>query len=258
VGSEAGGSRAWLYVAGIRFQPAELVKLAVVNFIAAYVAYRRDGMRRFWSGLIPPLAVVGLIFGLIMLQPDFGTGIALVGTAVIMLFAAGVNLGHLVGIGLAGLPVLAALVYTRPYRWRRIPSLLAIGSGGLFGLGLGAGRQKFAYLPEQHTDFIFSVLGEELGFVGTMTVVALFFVIAWRGYRVALLAPDLYGSMLAVGLTSMLVFQAMLNIGVATGSLPVTGITLPFGRFGSTSVVVCLAAVGVLLIILRWAGGGSG
>jgi len=276
VGSEAGGSRAWLYVAGIRFQPAELVKLAVVNFIAAYVAYRRDGMRRFWSGLIPPLAVVGLIFGLIMLQPDFGTGIALVGTAVIMLFAAGVNLGHLVGIGLAGLPVLAALVYTRPYRWRRITSfldpwadpldsgwniiqsLLAIGSGGLFGLGLGAGRQKFAYLPEQHTDFIFSVLGEELGFVGTMTVVALFFVIAWRGYRVALLAPDLYGSMLAVGLTSMLVFQAMLNIGVATGSLPVTGITLPFVSFGSTSLVVSLAAVGVLLNISRWTGGGSG
>jgi len=276
IGSEAGGSRAWLNVGGIRFQPAEVVKLAVINFIAAYAAYMRERMRKFWAGLFPPLAVVALVFGLIMLQPDFGTGVALVGTAVIMLFAAGVNLAHLIGIGLSGLPVLAALVYNRPYRWRRITSfldpwadpldsgwniiqsLLAIGSGGLFGLGLGAGRQKFAYLPEQHTDFIFSVLGEELGFVGTMTVIALFFVIAWRGYRIALLAPDHYGSMLAVGLTSMLVFQAMLNIGVATGSLPVTGITLPFVSFGSTSLVVSLTAVGVLLNISRSIGGGTG
>lgn len=274
-GSEAGGARAWLNLGGLRFQPAEVVKLALVNFIAAYVAYMRDGMRKFWSGLLPPLLVVAVHFGLIMLQPDFGTGVAIVGTAVIMLFAAGVNLAHLVALGLSGVPVLVALVWSRPYRLRRITSfidpwkdpldsgwniiqsLLAIGSGGLFGLGLGAGRQKFAYLPEQHTDFIFSVLGEELGFMGTLTVVALFFIIAWRGYRVALLAPDLYGSMLAVGLTSMLVFQAMLNIGVATGSLPVTGITLPFVSFGSTSLVVSMAAVAVLLSISRSAGGGD-
>ena len=275
VGSEAGGSRAWLNLGGLRFQPAEVVKLAMVNFTAAFVAYKRDGMRRFWSGLIPPLAVLGLVFGLIMLQPDFGTGVAIVGTIVIMLFASGANLAHLIAIGLSGVPVLAALVINRPYRLRRITSflnpwedpldsgwniiqsLLAIGSGGLFGLGLGAGRQKFAYLPEQHTDFIFSIIGEELGFVGTSLVVFLFFVLAWRGFRIALMAPDLYGSMLAVGLTSMLVFQAMLNIGVATGSLPVTGITLPFVSFGSTSLVVSLAAIGVLLNISKSAGSGG-
>ena len=275
VGSEAGGSRAWLNLGGLRFQPAEVVKLAMVNFTAAFVAYKRDGMRKFWSGLIPPLAVLGLVFGLIMLQPDFGTGVAIVGTIVIMLFASGANLAHLIAIGLSGVPVLAALVINRPYRLRRITSflnpwedpldsgwniiqsLLAIGSGGLFGLGLGAGRQKFAYLPEQHTDFIFSIIGEELGFVGTSLVVFLFFVLAWRGFRIALMAPDLYGSMLAVGLTSMLVFQAMLNIGVATGSLPVTGITLPFVSFGSTSLVVSLAAIGVLLNISKSAGSGG-
>lgn len=275
VGAEAGGSRAWLNVGGLRFQPAEVVKLAMVNFTAAFVAYKRDGMRRFWSGLIPPLVVLGLIFGLIMLQPDFGTGIAIVGTIVIMLFASGANLVHLAAIGLSGAPVLIGLVINRPYRLRRITSflnpwedpldsgwniiqsLLAIGSGGLFGLGLGAGRQKFAYLPEQHTDFIFSIIGEELGFFGASFVVLLFFVLAWRGFRVAIMAPDLYGSMLAVGLTSMLVFQAMLNIGVATGSLPVTGITLPFVSFGSTSLVVSLAAVGVLLNISKSARSGS-
>lgn len=274
VGAEAGGSRAWLNLGLIRFQPAEVVKLAMVNFTAAFIAYKKDGMRRFWSGLIPPLLVLAAIFGLIMLQPDFGTAVAIAGTVLIMLFAGGANLGHLAGIGLSGVPVLVALVLSRPYRLRRITSflnpwedpldsgwniiqsLLAIGSGGLFGLGLGAGRQKFAYLPEQHTDFIFSVIGEELGFVGTAAVVTLFFILAWRGFRTALLAPDLYGSMLAVGLTSMLVFQAMLNIGVATGSLPVTGITLPFVSFGSTSLVVSLSAVGVLLNISKAVGGG--
>ena len=225
-------------------------------------------------GADPAPLVLAAIFGLIMLQPDFGTAVAIAGTVLIMLFAGGANLGHLAGIGLSGVPVLVALVLSRPYRLRRITSflnpwedpldsgwniiqsLLAIGSGGLFGLGLGAGRQKFAYLPEQHTDFIFSVIGEELGFVGTAAVVTLFFILAWRGFRTALLAPDLYGSMLAVGLTSMLVFQAMLNIGVATGSLPVTGITLPFVSFGSTSLVVSLSAVGVLLNISKAVGGG--
>src|SRR5690606_906261 len=121
--------------------------------------------------------------------------------------------------------------------WNVIQSLLAIGSGGLLGLGLGEGRQKFAYLPEQHTDFIFSILGEELGLLGTGIVLALFFALAWRGYRVALRAPDLFGSMLAVGITSVIFFQAMLNIGVATGSLPVTGVTLPFLSFGGTSLL---------------------
>lgn len=133
--------------------------------------------------------------------------------------------------------------------WNVVQSLLAIGSGGFFGLGLGEGRQKYLYVPEQHTDFIFAILGEELGFIGTTTVVILFAVFAWRGLRAALRAPDLYGSMLAVGITSLIVLQAFLNIGVVTGSLPTTGITLPFVSVGGSSLVVTLASVGVLLNI---------
>lgn len=274
IGVEVGGSRAWIDLGVMRFQPSEASKLAIVNFMAAYVAYRKEGMGKFWTGLVPALAVLAVAFGLIMLEPDFGTGVAIVGTVVLMLFAGGANLGHLLGIGLSGLPVLAFMVYSRPYRWRRITSfldpwqdpldsgwnviqsLLAIGSGGLFGLGLGQGRQKFAYLPEQHTDFIFSVLGEELGLMGTLTVLGLFFLLAWRGYRTGLKAPDLFGAMLAVGITSMLVFQAMLNIGVATGSLPVTGITLPFLSSGGSSLLASCTGVGILLNISRAAEGG--
>jgi len=274
IGVEVGGSRAWLDLGVMRFQPSEASKLAIVNFMAAYVAYRKEGIRKFWTGLVPALAVLAVAFGLIMLEPDFGTAVAIAATVAIMLFAAGANLGHLVGIGLSGLPVLAFMVYTRPYRWRRITSfldpwrdpldsgwnviqsLLAIGSGGLFGLGLGQGRQKFSYLPEQHTDFIFSVLGEELGFAGTMTVLGLFFLLAWRGYRAGLKAPDLFGSMLAVGITTMIVFQAMLNIGVATGSLPVTGITLPFLSSGGSSLLASCTGVGILLNISKAAESG--
>src|SRR5690606_35641890 len=171
-----GGSRSWIDLGLLTLQPSELAKLALVNFTATYIAFLRDGMRRFWSGLMPPLLVLGITFGIIMLQPDFGTGIAIVGAVMIMLFAAGVNLFHLAALALGALPALAFLIYTAPYRLRRITSfinpwndpldsgwniiqsLLAIGSGGLFGLGLGSGRQKYAYLPEQHTDFIFSIL----------------------------------------------------------------------------------------------------
>ena len=272
IGREAGGSRAWIDLGILGFQPSEVTKLAVINFTAAFIAFRRDGMRRFWSGLVPPLGLLALVFGLIMLQPDFGTGVTIVGAVVIMLFASGAHLGQLIGIGLSGVPLLAYMIYQEPYRLRRITSfidpwkdpldsgwniiqsLLAIGSGGLFGLGLGQGRQKFSYLPEQHTDFIFSILGEELGFLGTSLVIALFFALAWRGFRIALGAPDLYGSMLAVGITSIIVFQAMLNIGVATGSLPVTGVTLPFLSVGGTSLLVTFAGLGILLNISKSAG----
>lgn len=273
IGDARGGARSWINLGVITFQPSELTKLALVNFIAAFVAYRREGMRLFWRGLMPPLLVTGFLFALIMEQPDFGTGIAMVGTAMIMLFASGVNLAHLIVLGLSAAPPLVYLVITAPYRLRRITSfwdpwkdpldsgwniiqsLFAIGSGGIFGLGLGSGRQKFAYLPEQHTDFIFSIIGEELGLLGTTTVIFLFFLLVWRGLRTAMKAPDLYSSMLAVGLTAMIAFQAFLNIGVATGSLPVTGVTLPLVSYGGTSMIASLAAVGILLNISKSAGG---
>ena len=213
------------------------------------------------------MAVVGFIFLLILAERDFGTSVALGLNAVVMLFAAGAQLWHLGLIALVAVPGLFLLIYLEPYRMRRITSFLnpwadplgagwniiqslyAIGSGGLFGLGLGAGRQKFAYLPEQHTDHICRARRGN-GFLGTATAL-LFFVFAWRGYRTALRAPDLYGAMLAVGLTSMIVLQAFINMGVVTGSMPVTGITLPFISAGGSSLLVTLAAIGVLLNVSR-------
>ncbi|HLT57527.1 MAG TPA: putative lipid II flippase FtsW [Limnochordales bacterium] len=269
VGAEIGGARRWIGLGAFNVQPSEVMKVALVNYLAAHAAARRGEMADFVRGFLPPLLVLGAAFGLVLLEPDFGTGVAMAVTAFIVLFAAGVNLWHLAGVALASVPALALLIYQEPYRLRRfmafldpwadrmdagwnvIQSLLAIGSGGLFGLGLGEGRQKYLYVPEQHTDFIFAILGEELGFVGTTTVVALFLLLAWRGYRAALRAPDVYGCLLAVGITTMIVFQALLNIGVVTGSLPATGITLPFISFGGSSLVVTLSAAGILLNISR-------
>lgn len=272
IGSEVGGGRRWISLGGFNFQPSEVAKVALINFMAAFIALRRGGLRRFWKGFVAPMSIIGTVFVLILLEPDFGTAVALGATAAIMLFAGGASLWHLSSVAFAALPAMGVLIWLEPYRMRRITSfwdpwadplgagwnviqsLFAIGSGGLFGLGLGQGRQKFAYLPEQHTDFIFAVLGEELGFLGTAAVVVLFFVFAWRGLRVALTAPDLYGSMLAVGVTSMIVVQALINIGVVTGSLPVTGITLPLISFGGSSLVVTLGAIGVLLSVSRATG----
>lgn len=269
IGSEVGGGRRWINLGPFSIQPSELAKVAMVNFMAAFIAAQGGRIRRFVQGFIAPMSIVGFVFLLILAEKDFGTAVAVAMNAVVMLFAGGANGWHLALIALSAAPGMWLLIKLEPYRWRRITafinpwadpldsgwniiqSLYAIGSGGLFGLGLGAGRQKFAYLPEQHTDFIFAVLGEELGFIGAGTVVLLLFVFAWRGYRVALTAPDLFGSMLAVGLTSMIVLQALLNIGVVTGSLPVTGITLPLISAGGSSLLVTLAAIGILLNVSR-------
>lgn len=269
IGEEVGGAKRWIDLGFFNLQVSELSKLAMVNFAAVYIAHKREKLRRFWYGLVPILVIVTAKFGLILAEPDFGTAAALVMTTLLILFAGGAHLGQLVILASAAAPGLYYLVSQSEYRWRRImafldpwqdpadtgwniiQSLLAIGSGGLFGLGLGNSRQKFAYLPEHHTDFIFAVLCEELGFLGVITVIALFFVLAWRGLRIALHAPDLYGTLLAVGVTGMLSFQALLNIGVVTGTLPVTGITLPFISYGGSSLLISLSAIGILLNISR-------
>jgi len=267
VGAEIGGARRWINLGAFNIQPSEIMKFALVNYLAAFAAVRKGEIGDFFRGFLPPLLVVGAAFALVLLEPDFGTGVAMMVTAFIVLFAAGARVGHLLAVGLLSLPGLGLLIYLEPYRMRRllafidpwadrmdagwnvVQSLLAIGSGGLLGLGLGEGRQKYLYVPEQHTDFIFAILGEELGFVGAATVVLLFVLLAWRGYRAALRAPDVYGCILAVGITTMIVFQALLNIGVVTGSLPATGITLPFISYGGSSLLVTLASVGILLNI---------
>ncbi|GAB6137100.1 stage V sporulation protein E [Halanaerobaculum tunisiense] len=269
IGPEINGSRRWINI-GVRVQPSELVKLTMIIFVARYIHLAGSQIKEFWRGLIPVLGILVFVFGLILLEPDLGTAGTIALTVVIMLLSAGARLLHLGGLFASGLPALVYVLMVEPYRRKRIfaflnpwqdpkgtgfhiiQSLYALGSGGLFGVGLGRSRQKFFYLPEPGTDFIFAVLGEELGFVGSLIVLFLYFLLALRGMQIALKAPDLFGAMLAVGITSWIVLQAIINIGVVTGSMPVTGITLPFISYGGTSLVVMSASIGILLNISRF------
>lgn len=271
IGKEMGGSRRWIDLGPAHVQPSELSKIAMIFFLSRFFAERRDSLKSFFLGLMPPLMLITVIFGLIMLEPDLGTATTAVGTGLVLVFVAGARLSHLIGLATLGLPAFIAVMMLEPYRRRRflaflhpwddplgsgfhiIQSLLALGSGGLFGLGLGRSRQKFLYLPAQHTDFIFAIIGEELGLIGALAVVFLFFLLAWRGFRVALAAPDAFGSYLAVGITTMIILQAVINIGVVTGTFPITGITLPLISFGGSSLVMTMGALGILLNVSKFA-----
>ncbi|MEH7122956.1 stage V sporulation protein E [Bacillus sp. JJ1532] len=270
IGNVRNGSRSWIGVGAFSIQPSEFMKLAMIAFLAKYLSERQKLITSFTKGLIPSLGIVFLAFGLIMLQPDLGTGTVMVGTCLVMIFIAGGRISHFLGLGLLGLGGFAALILSAPYRIKRITSFLdpwedplgsgfqiiqslyAIGPGGLFGLGLGQSRQKFFYLPEPQTDFIFAILSEELGFIGGSFVILLFSLLLWRGIRIALGAPDLFGSFLAVGIIAMIAIQVMINIGVVIGLMPVTGITLPFLSYGGSSLTLMLLAIGVLLNISRY------
>lgn len=271
IGMERNGSRSWIGVGAFSIQPSEFIKLALIAFLAKFLSEKQRYITTVKKGLGPSLALVFLAFGLIMLQPDLGTGTVMVGTCIVMLFIAGARIFHFAVLGLIGLAGFVGLILSAPYRMARITSFLdpwkdplnsgfqiiqslyAIGPGGLFGLGLGESRQKFFYLPEPQTDFIFAILSEELGFIGGSLVILLFALLLWRGIKIALGAPDLYGSFLAVGIISMIAIQVMINIGVVTGLIPVTGITLPFLSYGGSSLTIMLMAVGVLLNISRYA-----
>lgn len=270
VGQVAGGSRRWLGVGPLTFQPSEAAKLALIIYFSHALAEGRERLTRFVQGVLPHLAVLGLAFGLILLQPDLGTAVAIGGTFMVLLFVSGVPIIHLVMMALAAVPAVAWMVFGEEYRRRRflaflnpredplgagyhiIQSLYALGSGGLFGLGLGRSRQKLFYLPGQHTDFIFAVLGEELGFIGGFTLLVLFFLFAWRGYRIAITAPDVFSSLLATGITTMVVLQVIVNVGVVTSTLPITGIPLPFISYGGSSLIFTLVGVGILLNISKY------
>ncbi len=270
IGIWRNGSRSWIGVGAFSIQPSEFMKIAMIFFLAKYLSENQKKITSFKKGLLPSLSLVFLAFGMIMLQPDLGTGTVMVGTCIVMIFVAGARISHFVGLGLLGLGGFVALVLSAPYRIKRITSFLdpwedplgsgfqiiqslyAIGPGGLFGLGLGQSRQKFFYLPEPQTDFIFAILSEELGFIGGSFVVLLFALLLWRGVRIALGAPDLYGSFLAIGIISMIAIQVFINIGVVTGLMPVTGITLPFLSYGGSSLTLMLVAVGVLLNVSRY------
>ncbi|MFC7372079.1 stage V sporulation protein E [Fictibacillus iocasae] len=271
IGQVRGGARSWIGVGAFSIQPSEFMKLAMITFLAKYLAEHQKKITSFKKGLVPTLALVMTAFAMIMLQPDLGTGAVMVGTSVVMIFVAGARVSHFAGLGIIGLLGFAALIISAPYRMKRITSFLdpwsdplgsgfqiiqslyALGPGGLLGLGLGQSRQKFGYLPEPQTDFIFAILSEELGFIGAVFVLLLFGILLWRGIRIALGAPDLFGSFLAIGIIGMVAIQVMINVGVVTGLMPVTGITLPFLSYGGSSLTLMLASIGVLLNISRYA-----
>ncbi|MBT2678478.1 stage V sporulation protein E [Bacillus sp. ISL-35] len=269
IGNVRNGSRSWIGVGAFSVQPSEFMKIAMIAFLAKFLSENQKAITSFKRGLVPSLGLVFLAFGLIMLQPDLGTGTVMVGTSVVIIFIAGARISHFVGLGLLGVAGFVGLIASAPYRIKRITSFLdpwqdplgsgfqmiqslyAIGPGGLFGLGLGQSRQKFFYLPEPQTDFIFAILAEELGFIGGSLILLLFSLLLWRGIRIALGAPDLFGTFLATGIIAMIAIQVMINIGVVTGLMPVTGITLPFLSYGGSSLTLMLMAVGVLLNISR-------
>lgn len=270
VGLVRGGARSWLGVGAFSIQPSEFMKMAMIVFLAKYLSMNQKKITSFKQGLLPSLSLVMLAFGLIMLQPDLGTGVVMVGTCIVMIFVAGARISHFIGLALLGIGGLVGLIISAPYRIKRITSFLdpwsdplgsgfqiiqslfAIGPGGLFGLGLGESRQKYFYLPEPQTDFIFAIISEELGFIGGSAVIILFSLLLWRGIKVALGAPDLFGSLLAVGFVSMVAIQVMINIGVVIGLMPVTGITLPLLSYGGSSLTLMLISLGILLNISRF------
>ncbi|MEW6031616.1 MAG: putative lipid II flippase FtsW [Bacillota bacterium] len=270
LGRTAGGARRWIGYGSLGFQPSELMKLAIVVYMSWALTRVPGRVKDFVRGVLPYVLLMGVVFALVLKQPDLGTAVAIGGTVMVMIFLAGARLGHLAGLAAAAVPLVFAAMWGEEYRRRRflafldpfadpqgsgfhiIQALYALGSGRLFGVGLGDSRQKYLYLPAEHTDFIFAIIGEELGFVGGLLVLGLFLVLAWRGYRTAMTAPDAFSSLLAAGVTTMIVFQATVNIGVVCGVLPITGIPLPLVSFGGSSLIFTLAGVGMLLNISRY------
>ena len=269
VGMLVNGARRWLGAGSLSVQPSEFAKLALVLYLAAMLSSRGERITSLVRGLFPLCVPMAIMVMLILKEPDMGTASLLAMVAFAMFFAAGARWEHLTLILISTVPVVAISVLSSPYKRARIlafldpwkdpqntgfhivQSLLALGSGGLFGVGLGASRAKFFYLPEQYTDFIFAVLGEELGLIGAVSVIILFLIFAYRATRIALGAPDRFGFFLALGCTALIVIQAFINIGVVTSSWPVTGVPLPFVSFGGSSLVVCLVAVALIINVGR-------
>ncbi len=259
----------WLNFGGLTLQPSELSKLAFVIFTAAYMSSRSIRIEKFWSSSFIPIALAGVAFLFILRQPDLGTALVVVGGTAVIILLAGMPFKHAAAMFMVSVPPLALVTISSEYRRLRllsfldpwadpgdtgyqiIQSLYALGPGHIFGVGLGRSRQKLYYLPEPHNDFIFAVLGEELGFVGAVAVLLLFFIFIWRGLKIAMTAPDTFGSLLAAGITGIIAIQALINIAVVTGSIPVTGINLPFISAGGSSVFFTLVGVGILLNISR-------
>jgi cell division protein FtsW len=270
-GHPINGATRWLGVGPLGIQPSELAKIVVIFFMAALLERRMDRIDDPTYALFPIGVVLAGIVGLILAEPDLGTSVSVLTIAAVMIFAAGINYRYVAGVFLASLPALYFLLAFSDYRWRRvlaflnpwadplgggfqmIQSMIAVGTGGVFGRGLMGGVQKLFYLPEPHNDFIYSVIAEELGLIGASVVLACFCVITWRGLRTAVRAPDRFGAFLALGLTTMVGFQAFFNISVVLGLLPTKGIPLPFVSYGGSSLLINLLGMGILLNVSQHA-----
>lgn len=272
LGSEVSGARRWLRIPGLGFQPSEFAKVAIIIYLADFTARKRYLVKNLMYGFVPSLFVLGLTGGLVFLEPDMGTAVAIFFIGFMMLFLAGADVRYLGAIVAAGIPAICLAVVCAPYRFRRIiafcdpwkeakgagfqliQSFIALGSGGLLGVGLGQSKQKLFYLPESHTDFIFAIVGEELGFLGAAFVLVLFGLFIWFSMRLAFRLKDLFMSRVVMGVTLMIAFETVVNIGVSSGMFPTKGLPLPFISYGGSSLVAHLAAVGLLLNMSREAG----
>ncbi len=271
IGSTVLGATRWVRIGEVGLQPSELCKVTLAIYMAAWLSKKGERVREFGYGLVPFVVILALIVALIMKQPDMGTALVIIGTAVTIFFVSGANLLQLIPVGLVGAGGMAMLAFNSSYRHGRltafmdpwaysedsgyhvVQSLIALGSGGIQGLGLGDSRQKFpGLLPFPYTDSIYAVIGEELGLVGCTVVLALFLLLAYRGLRTAWRARDGFGSLLAIGISCQMVLQAFLNIAVVTSTVPFTGITLPFVSYGGSSMLVSFAAMGILLNVTKY------
>lgn len=270
IGTVRNGSRSWFGIGSFGIQPSEFTKLALIMFTAKYLSKNIKDMKYIKKGVLPILGLTIIIFGLIMLQPDFGTGFIMVCTIIGMLFVAGVNFNFFFKIAGVGIVAIIGLIIAAPYRVSRIlsflnpwqdplgsgfqiiQSLYAIGPGGLFGFGFGNSRQKHFYLPEPQTDFIFSIISEEFGILGIIIISTLFLIIFIRGFKIARNCKDLFGKFLVTGIIFGLAFQTLLNLMVVVGLIPVTGVTLPFLSYGGSSLLITLVGMGIVLNVSRY------
>lgn len=269
LGKEVNGAKRWLGLGGATFQPSDIAKFACVIITAKLIEIRYDKIKSLTKGILPLLIMPAVFFILIMLEPNMSTAGTVILVVFVMLFVAGMNMKFVGGMGLTGVGLFAALVIAEPYRMKRmmafldpfqdplgsgyqvIQSLYALGSGGLFGLGLGKSRQKYFYIPEPQNDFIFAIIGEELGLIGCILVIMLFILLVYRCVRIALKCEDIFGCMLVIGIGALIGIQAALNIAVATSSMPNTGVALPFISFGGTSLTMLMGEIGIVLNVSK-------
>ncbi|GAA4856696.1 stage V sporulation protein E [Paenibacillus vulneris] len=276
IGTEINGARSWFRIGSFGIQPAEFAKLAVILYLSNLISKKEDKFNDFQKGLLPALVIVGFISALIMLQPDFGSTMILVMCAAIVIIVGGANIKHLFFLGISGAGVMSVAVaihmiqskgdsykidrftsFLNPWAdplvsgYQLIQSFYALGHGGFSGAGFGQGIQKLNYLPEAHTDFIFSIIGEELGFVGATLFIFIYLAFLWRGLTVAVRCKDPFGTLAGVGIVGMIAIQALINLGGVTGSIPLTGVPLPLISYGGSSMLVMLTSVGILLSLSR-------